>query len=96
MNLDEFNSLMLLIVDNEFPVREIPIAYNHSIRLQINEIDSDRHLKMMFPEFIEAFCRTIDKYSPFPSQENPVLKYFIYFRKIGQCKSDKISIYQLN
>ncbi len=70
MNLDEFSNVMMQIVDNEFPVREIPISYNQSIRLQVNEIDNDRHLKMLLPEFIEAFCRIVDRFSPIPPEEN--------------------------
>ena len=66
LNLDSFNSLMIQIVDNEFPVREIPICFNHSIKLQANEIDFDKHLKLIFPEFLEAFCRVVDKLSPIP------------------------------
>ena len=57
---------MVQIVDNEFPVREIPICFNHSIKLQVNEIDYDKHLKLIFPEFLEAFCRVVDKSSPIP------------------------------
>ncbi len=66
LNLDSFNSLMMQIVDNEFPVREIPIFFNHAIKLQVNEIDFDKHLKLIFPEFLEAFSRVIDKLSPIP------------------------------
>lgn len=79
---------MLQIVDNEFPVREIPIAYNHAIRLQVNEIDNDKHLKMLFPEFIEAFCRVVDKYSPIPPDEKP--EDWTLQNKIDQHLSAKI------
>jgi hypothetical protein len=72
MILDEFNSMCLEIVDNEFPVREIPLYYNISIRLQVSEINSERHYNMLFPEFLEAFCRVIDKYSPIPLDQNKV------------------------
>jgi hypothetical protein len=82
MNLDEFNNLMVQIVDNEFPVREIPISYNHAIRLQTNEIESDRHLKMLFPEFIEGVCRVVDRCSPFPHDDNPVM-FYIDVNSIG-------------
>jgi hypothetical protein len=79
MNLDEFNSLMTMIVDTEFPMREIPICYNHSIRLQVNEVESDRHLKMLLPEFIEGVCRVVDRFSPIPPEDNPVRnKKFLY------------------
>lgn len=74
MILEEFTNLMLNMVDKEFPVREIPISFNLSMRLQINEIDSDRHNNMSFIEFIEAYCRIIDKYSPIPPGESLVDK----------------------
>ena len=73
MILDEFNSMCLEIVDNEFPVRDIPLFYNYSMKLQINEINSDRHYNMLFPEFLEAFCRVIDKFSPIPLDQNKVI-----------------------
>jgi hypothetical protein len=72
MNLDEFSNLMTMIVDTEFPMREIPICFNHSIKLQVNEVESDRHLKIFLSEFIEAVCRVVDKSSPIPPGDNPV------------------------
>lgn len=72
MILDEFTNLMLGLIENDFPVREIPICFNLSIRLQVNEIDSDRHYSMLFPEFVEAYCRVIDKSSPAPPNDPPV------------------------
>lgn len=72
MNLDEFNNLMIGLVEADYPVREIPIMFNYSIRLQLNEIETERHLRMFFPEFIEALCRVIDKSSPPPPDDNPV------------------------
>ena len=71
MDLDEFNSLVQNIVDiNEYPIRDNPFVFNQSMKLQINEIYSDKHLNMMLPEFLEALCRTIDKASPIPLDEN--------------------------
>lgn len=75
MDLEEFERVMMQIVDSEFPMRDIILSYNYSIRLQVNEVDSDRHLRLYFPEFIEAFCRVVDKYSPVPKDENPVYFY---------------------
>lgn len=69
----DFNSLMLNLVEKEFPVRDIPLYFALSMRLQINEIDSDRHYNMLFPEFLEALCRVIDKSSPVPPGENVVI-----------------------
>ena len=71
MDLDEFNSLVQNFVDiNEYPIRDNPFVFNQSMKLQINEIYSDKHLNMMLPEFLEALCRTIDKASPIPLDEN--------------------------
>lgn len=74
MELKEFNDLVLSFVDSDFPQRDIPLIFNQSIRLQINEIDSDRHYKMQFYEFLEAFCRAVDKASPPPLGAPPVKK----------------------
>ena len=93
MILDEFNSMCLDIVDNEFPVREIPIMYNYSMRLQVSEINSDKPFNMLFPEFLEAFCRVIDKYSPFPIDQVKV-KQIHLIRTNGASQRDKNNIYQ--
>ena len=77
MILEEFTNLMMNLIEHDFPVREIPICFNLSMRLQVNEIDSDRHYCMLFPEFIEAFCRVIDKSSPVPPNEDFVIYIFI-------------------
>ena len=67
MTCDEFNTLIQSFVDiNEYPVRDIPLIFNYSIKLQINEIYSDKHLNMLLPEFLEGLCRAIDKASPIP------------------------------
>ena len=71
MDLDEFNSLIQNIVDiNEYPIRDNPFIFCQSIKLQINEIYTDKHLNMMLPEFLEALSRTIDRASPIPPNEN--------------------------
>ena len=71
MVLDEFNSLIQNIVDiNEYPIRDNPFIFCQSIKLQINEIYTDKHLNMMLPEFLEALSRTIDRASPIPLNEN--------------------------
>ena len=71
MDLDEFNSFVQSFVDiNEYPIRDNPFIFNQSIKLQINEIYSDKHLNMMLPEFLEALSRAVDKASPIPLDEN--------------------------
>lgn len=74
MILDELVILITTICDKDFPVREIPFSFNNAIRLQIDEIESDRQYNMLFPEFLEALCRCIDIASPFPIKDAPVLK----------------------
>lgn len=69
MILEEFTNLMESIVDKDFPIREFPIIYAMSMKLQVNEVDFDRHYSMIFPEFLEALCRVVDKASPVPPGE---------------------------
>lgn len=72
MILEEFTNLMNLFIENDFPVREIPIMFIFSMRLQTSEINSDRHYNMLFPEFLEAFGRVIDRSCPIPPNEKIV------------------------
>jgi hypothetical protein len=69
MILDNFSELVSRIVDNEFPIREIPITYNMSMKWIVDEINSEKHFNMSFPEYLEALCRVIDKASPIPDGE---------------------------
>lgn len=73
MILEEFTNLMNCFIGNDFPVREIPILFIFSMRLQVSEIFSDRHYNMLFPEFLEAFCRVIDKANPIPENDKAVI-----------------------
>jgi len=72
MVLDNLSELTTRIVDSEFPVREIPILYNISMKWQVDEIHTDRAFNMQFPEFLEALCRIVDKISPIPPDQDPV------------------------
>lgn len=74
MILEEFTTLMSNFIDADFPVRELPVLFINSMRIQIDEIESDRHFNMTFPEFLEAFCRVIDRASPIPLGEKIVNK----------------------
>jgi hypothetical protein len=71
MDLDRFNSLMLKMVDNEFPVRDIPLCFNLSMKLQVNETKGDRIFNMTFSEFLEAYSRVMDRFSPIPYGDSP-------------------------
>jgi len=70
MQLDNFTILCNMLMDSDFPVKEIPILFSLSMRLQTNEIDSDKHYNMTLPEFLEAFCRFVDRLSPIPYGED--------------------------
>jgi hypothetical protein len=61
MTLDDFFGFSQSLVDKDCPVRDIPLYFNQTIKIQENEIDYDRHYLIIFPEFIEAICRVIDK-----------------------------------
>lgn len=65
MTLENFNELVLRLVDTEsFPVREIPLLFNMSMKLQVDEVNSERHYRMQIYEFFEAMCRVLDKAYP--------------------------------
>ena len=70
MQLENFTNLCNLLMDTDFPVKEIPIIFSLSMRLQTNEIDSDKHYNMVLPEFLEAFSRFVDKLSSIPYGED--------------------------
>ena len=69
MNLDDFTSLCSHIVDKDFPTKIIPTIFCVSVKLQVDEIHSERHLQLLFEEFIEAFSRVVDRASPIPEGE---------------------------
>ena len=73
MSIDElrrFCSDCDLLAEN-FQDRDVSIAFNFSIMLQLDELSSDRHLQMCFPEFVEAFARIAERISlvPFGNKE---------------------------
>ena len=49
------------VVDDNFGAREINPLYTLSMMTQKNEIDNDKHVNMIFTEFIEAIGRVADK-----------------------------------
>ncbi len=69
MWLEEFTNICTALMDTDFPVKDIPLIFNLSMRTKVNEIDSDMHYNMQFPEFLEAFARFADKLSPIPLGE---------------------------
>ena len=70
MTLDNFSNICQSLMDSDFPVKEVPVIFSVSMRLTSNEINFDKHYNMIFPEFLEAICRFIDKLSPIPNNED--------------------------
>ena len=70
MTLDNFSLICQNLMDSDFPVKDVPVIFSVSMRLTTNEINSDKHYNMIFPEFLEALCRFIDKLSPIPNNED--------------------------
>jgi hypothetical protein len=71
LTLEGYTNLCNNLLDSDFPVKDLPVLFNLSMRLQTNEINFDKHYNMVFPEFLEAICRFIDKLSPIPPGEDP-------------------------
>ena len=69
LTLEGYTNLCNSLMDSDFPVKELPILFSISFKLTTNEIDYDKHYNMVFPEFLEAICRFIDKLSPIPPGE---------------------------
>ena len=71
LTLEGYTNLCNSVMDSDFPVKELPVLFSLSLRLTTNEIDYDKQYNMVFPEFLEAICRFIDKLSPIPPGEEP-------------------------
>lgn len=69
MNLEDFTNFSNSMVDKEFPTKLIPTIFCVSNRLEVNEVNSERHLQIFFEEFLEGMSRVIDKLSPIPDGE---------------------------
>jgi hypothetical protein len=62
---DEFDQMWQYsgLVSDDFGPRDAYINFNASMMSQIDELESDRHVKASFVEFIEMFSRCCDKIS---------------------------------
>ena len=73
MAVDEFENVLADagLVSDSFGSRDINVCFNLSMMTQVNEIEKDRHLRMTFVEFLEAFARAADKISAPPQRKDP-------------------------
>lgn len=73
--VDEFDSMWQYsgLVNDDFGPRDSYVNFNLAMMSQIDEIESDRHLKASFIEFLEMFSRCCEKISlgPQVAQEKP-------------------------
>lgn len=62
MCLAEFDSIVqgCELINENFTVREICLAFNLGMMTQVQELDGDRQYQMTFIEFLESFCRAAD------------------------------------
>lgn len=65
MSMEEFFDLVTnsRLESENFGTRECGIIFTLSMSTQIDEIKKERHIKMKFLEFLEAFCRLAEKLS---------------------------------
>ena len=63
LSLQEFISLVQAsgVVNETFSTKEIGPLFNISIQTQVDEISSERHMKMTLFEFFEAIARISEK-----------------------------------
>ena len=71
MSIDEFINLIVSsgVLCNETSVgnSELGAQFNLSMTTQVNEIERDRHIQMMYYEFTEALARVASKIHHFPN-----------------------------
>ena len=77
--------------------RDIPVTFNLSIQTQVNEYDSDRHMKATYEEFLEAISRAIDMASWLSDEEmeSGDLELTSVERRKGQTLIQKLEVVKM-
>jgi NLR family CARD domain-containing protein 3 len=74
MTTDELESIFADagLIGDQLVSRDIAVFYNLSMMTQVDEINKDKHLRMRFIEFLEAFARWANQISadPFEKEAN--------------------------
>jgi hypothetical protein len=75
MTDDEFKKILTesKCISENFVERDVYFCFYEAMMTQIDEIDSERHVRMIFVEFLEAIARAAHKMSLPPSD---VLEYY--------------------
>ena len=68
MTVDEYENLIIRsnILNDMLTQRDIGVCFNQAMFTYVDEINQDKHLRMGFWEFLEAFARTCEKASHSP------------------------------
>jgi hypothetical protein len=71
MMVDEFEDFVLSsgMINSELAAREIPLIFNLSMHIRVDELNSSRHLEADLVEFMEMICRCCDQASFAPPTE---------------------------
>ena len=64
------------LINDQLASRDIAVLYNLSMMTQVDEINKDRHLRMNFIEFLEAFGRWSEQISADPFEKEKLKKTF--------------------
>ena len=64
------------LINDQLVSRDIAVFYNLAMMTQVDEINKDRHLRMNFIEFIEAFGRCAEQISADPFEKERLKKSF--------------------
>jgi hypothetical protein len=62
MTIDEFLAIFtqLNLINQVLTERDVLVAYSQAMMTQVDEINSERHMKMQMLEFLEAIARCAD------------------------------------
>ena len=62
MMAEEFESIFVQagLIGDSLTTRDVAIAFSTAIMTEVDELNSDKHLKAYFVEFIEAFARVCE------------------------------------
>jgi hypothetical protein len=58
------------LINDTFCERDVNIAFYHSMMTQIDEVNSERHMRMAFVEFLEGLARCAHVLSLAPNFSN--------------------------
>ena len=97
MSLEEFQKLIAdaEMYNDKCAERDAILSYNYAMMTQVDELNSDRIFQMQFIEFLEAFARVTDLYSPAPYGQSDVknITFFpLIFRQIFLGNRERISL----